>query len=135
MVLESFFYRILYIVVFIIKVLMEKELFVIYIKIFIDIESINGVFLEFLIFGFVCLKECLIFNLMMYGIREFQSFVVGGSVIRQKGYVFNVLVVEENFMFDDVVFNDEVLGFFCIICYQVKGQVFFQVYGVGDQGF
>lgn len=97
--------KFLYIVVFIIKVLMEKELFVIYIKIFIDIESINGVFLEFLIFGFVCLKECLIFNLMMYGIREFQSFVVGGSVIRQKGYVFNVLVIEENFMlFYKVIF-------------------------------
>lgn len=84
---------------------MEKELFVIYIKIFIDIESINGVFLEFLIFGFVCLKECLIIYLMMFGIREFQSFVVGGSVIRQKGYVFNVLVVEENFMlFYKVIF-------------------------------
>lgn len=45
---------------------MEKELFVIYIKIFIDIESINGVFLEFLIFGFVCLKECLLFYKVIF---------------------------------------------------------------------
>uniref|UniRef100_K1QSH0 Ceruloplasmin n=2 Tax=Magallana gigas TaxID=29159 RepID=K1QSH0_MAGGI len=76
----------------------EKELFVIHTKTSTDIESINGVPSESLIPGPVCLKERLTFNLMTYGTREPQSFVVGGSVIRQKGHVLNVLAAEENSM-------------------------------------
>lgn len=83
---------------FIIKVSTEKELFVIHTKTSTDIESINGVPSESLIPGPVCLKERLTFNLMTYGTREPQSFVVGGSVIRQKGHVLNVLAAEENSM-------------------------------------
>lgn len=76
----------------------EKELFAIHSKTSTDVESFNGVPSESLIPVPVCLKERLTIHLMTYGTREPQSFVVGGSVIKQKGHLLNVLAAEENSM-------------------------------------
>lgn len=76
----------------------EKELFILHSKTSTNIESINGVPSEYLVPSPLCLKERLTIHLMTHGTREPQSFLVGGSVIRQKGHVLNILAARENSM-------------------------------------